>query len=384
MSTIRWSPITSIMFDRNPGVIICGQAGSGKTVAMLSFAVNCMGTGQRVIAIDGKDDFQHLKNINPNIDIIDINNIEPGALNPLEFLKSVNADGSVEFIDAPTLLTIVEILVGSENMSADARFEVSSAIKDFVRENKRNSHVDMLDVVNGLMKSDKQHARNVGGLLRLFKDSKYGEMLFPKTSNVKPLVLSPTSSIVFTLFGLQFPDSTKTEDQYTPDERFASAILYIITRKLMDILVKNTKATPTVFFCDEAHVFFSNKEMSSVIHNFLSLGRSKWVATVLASQGISKFPTNIANYVSTKFLFRSSMDEATDFITRFDSSSLDITNSIDVDSIIQAAAHFDNGVCFMMDREGRNGITKITPSYDMEVMKRPINTARSTDVDFLY
>ena len=102
MSTIKWSPITAMADNMAPGTIVCGSPGSGKTFAMLNFAANALGMGQRVIIIDPKNDFNKLLNVNPHINIIDINNIKPDALNPLEFLKKKNADGTVEYIDTKT------------------------------------------------------------------------------------------------------------------------------------------------------------------------------------------------------------------------------------------------------------------------------------------
>ena len=91
MSTIKWSPITAMADNMAPGTIVCGSPGSGKTFAMLNFAANALGMGQRVIIIDPKNDLDKLKNVDSRIEIIDVNDIRPGALNPLEFLKKKNA-----------------------------------------------------------------------------------------------------------------------------------------------------------------------------------------------------------------------------------------------------------------------------------------------------
>ena len=63
MSTIKWSPTTAQMVNNAPGTIVVGSPGSGKTFALLNIAANCLGIGQRVIAIDPKNDFDKLFNV---------------------------------------------------------------------------------------------------------------------------------------------------------------------------------------------------------------------------------------------------------------------------------------------------------------------------------
>lgn len=368
MSTIRWSPITAHLMNNAPGTIVVGSPGSGKTFAMLVFAANCLGMGQRIIAIDPKNDFSKLYNVNKNIEIIDINKIRPGALNPMEFLKKVNIDGSVENIDVPTLLNIIELLVGRDTVTPEIKMALVPIITDFVTMYKKSgSYVDMTEVAEYLYGNKNKDARIVGNQLKIFEDSQYGPLLFTKQSYVEPLVLSPTSSMVISLHGMDLPEYTKKVEDYGPNERFTSAILYILTKKLLDILSADSKI-PTVLFCDEAHLLFANKEMSAIIDKFLVLGRSLNVATVLASQGISHFPKGISNYITTKFIFKSSIEEAELFIDTFDTSKIDPANAINVNQIISDITRFQTGTCFMMDRKGRNGIVYIHSIYDAQLL----------------
>jgi hypothetical protein len=108
--------------------------------------------------------------------------------------------------------------------------------------------------------------------------------------------------------------------------------------------------------------------MANVIDRFLVLGRSLNVATILASQGISHFPSGIANYITTKFMFKSSLDEAEKFLDVFDTSKIDATNAIDINSVLSAVTKFPTGVCFMIDRKGRNGVIKIKSNYDIKLL----------------
>ena len=366
------------MVNKSPGTIICGSPGSGKTYAMLNFAANCLGIGQRVIIIDPKNDFDKLYNVNKSINIIDINNIRPGALNPFTFLRKIEKDGSVKNIDSPTLMTIIELLTGK--LDQDTKIAITPIVQDFITKSKNsNDYVDMQDVADYLFANKRKEAQAVGTVLKMYEDSIYGKLLFTRETNVKPLVLSSTDSMVITLHGLNLPDYSKKVEDYDANERLTSAILYILCNKLYDIL-SESNLIPTTLMCDEAHALFCNKEMSKLIYNFLRLGRSLNTATVLASQGISHFPGDVCNNISTKFLFKSSMDEAELFLNKFDTSKLGGgATAIDIKSVISAVVNFQSGMCFMIDMFNRNGIIKIVSIYDKKLLTS--NPFEKTEVD---
>lgn len=366
MSTIKWSPITAMMVNSAPGTVVVGAPGSGKTFALLNIAANCLGMGQRVIAIDPKNDFSKLFNVNQSINIVDINKIRPGALNPFEFLKKKDKYGNDVPIDTATLMTIIEIMCGK--LDRNTIIGITPIVTDFVTRSKTTGeYYDMQDVADYLYANQNVDAQTVGTMLKMFEDNKYGKLLFTRETNVKPLILSSTDSMVISLHGLSLPDYSKKPEEYDANERFTSAILYIITTKLLDILSGDNKV-PTTLICDEAHLLFSNKEMAAIIDRFLVLGRSLNVATVLASQGISHFPDGIANYITTKFMFKSSIEEAQLFLEKFDTSKINPSSAIDVDSIVSSATSFPTGTCFMVDRLHRNGIIHIKSIYSVDLL----------------
>ena len=356
--------------------IVVGAPGSGKTFFLLNIAANALGIGQKVIVIDPKNDFDKLLNVNPNIDIVDIENIKPDALNPMEFLKRHNADGTVEFIDTATLMTIIEIMTGK--LDQGAIIAITPIVTDFVtRAKQRGEYVNMLDVANYLFANPNENAQQIGTQLKMFEDNKYGPLMFASGAEGSPLELSATRSMIITLHGLDMPDYNKSVNDYTPSERLTSAILFVITKKLLEILTQDSKI-PTVLICDEAHLLFSNKEMAQVIDKFLVLGRSLNVATVLASQGITHFPDGISNYITSKFMFKSSIDEAEAFLDAFDTSKINPANAIDTNSVLSAVTSFKTGQCFMIDRLGRNGIIAIKSNYDIKLLtSNPLEKQRA-------
>lgn len=366
MGTVRWSPTTAHMCNSAPGTIVVGAPGSGKTFALLNFAANCLGMGQRVIAIDPKNDFSKLYNVNDRIEIVDISKISPGALNPFTFLRKTDSDGNVKYIDTATLMTIIQILCGKVDNKIIV--DITPIVTDFVTKSKNSDeYVDMQDVADYLFANKSPSAQTIGTMLKMFEDNEHGKLLFTRETNVKPLILKPDTSMVISLHGLSLPDYNKKVEDYDANERLTSCIIYLITNKLLEILSNDSKI-PTTLFCDEAHLLFSNPEMAKIIDRFLVLGRSLNTATVLASQGISHFPDGISNYITTKFLFKSSIDEAQAFLDAFDTSKISASNSVDINSIISAATNFQTGMCYMIDRNNRNGVIRIKSIYDISLL----------------
>jgi len=369
LSTIRWSPTSAQFLNKSSTSIVIGAPGSGKTFFILNVCANCLGMGQRVIAIDPKNDFVKLRNVNPSIEIVDINKIRSGALNPFTFLDS---------FDTSTLMTIIEIICGK--LSKEDIIEITPIVKDFVTKFIRDGeYKDMQDVADYLFSRDNSSAQKIGTILKTFEDNKYGPLLFTREQNVQPLRLASTSSMIISLHGMSLPDYQKNAEDYDPNERFTSAILYILTSKLFEILSHDSKI-PTTLVCDEAHLLFSNKDMSKVIDRFMVLGRSLNVAVILASQGMSHFPTGIAQYCTSKFMFKSSIEEAQLFLEKFDTSKLDAANAIDINSVVSGVTKLETGCAFMIDHQNRNGFIRIISNYPIQLLtSNPIEKNRETE-----
>lgn len=357
MSTIHWLPSTSIFHNDSSGNLILGSPGAGKSFFLLNTMANCLGMRQRVIGIDPKNDLMKLKNISNEIEIIDINKIRDGALNPFTFLDR---------IDATTLLTIIEMICGK--LERSDIISITPIIKDFVTEYKRdNEYKDMQDVADYLFGNQNESAQMIGSVLRLNEDSKYGRLLFTRETHVEPLYLPRDKSFIISIQGMSLPSySTKIED-YTAEQRFTSAIVFIIIKKLEEILSGKNKI-PVNLVLDEAHVLFGNPEMSRVIHNFLALGRSLNISTILASQGMSHFPDTIPQFISSKFMFRSAMNEVEAFLDVYDTSKLDMTKSLDKENVMNGIINLNPGECFYIDRSARHGFCKIISNYPVELL----------------
>ena len=357
---------TCFLVDAPDHQFIAGQTVvTHNTFFMVNIAATALGMGKRIIAIDPKDDFQRLYNINKNIHIIDINNIKPGALNPFEFLKDYDEEGNEKRLDTTTLMTIIESLCGT--IDDKMLTAISPIVQDFINIRSREGYVDLQDVTDYFFRNENEYAQLIGTKLDTFASSSYGPLLFTRNKNVEPLQLRPDESIVITLDGLKLPGYDRPMNEYNTEEKLSATIIYIIAKKLFQILSRPVDKIPTLFFCDEAHILFNNPQMMEVISRYLSLGRSKNTAVILASQGISKFPANIAQYTSSKFMFKSARVESEAFLDMFADSDYG-PNAIDKDTIMEEAENFIQGRCFFIDRKHRNGIIDIKSIYDPKLI----------------
>lgn len=346
---------------KSPGTIICLAPLSLKTFFLLNVASNCLAMKQRFISIDLKNDFEKLLNIYPNIKILDINNIEEGSLNPFTFLDNC---------DVNTLLTLIECICGK--FEQQDIIDITPILKDFITEFRRDKrYVDMQMVADYLFSNESRSAQKVGSLLRTQATSKYGKLLFTRNINVKPLSIDNRGSLIISLFGMQFPDYTKSSSNYSADEKFTCGVIYLLCKKLYEVLTNKNKI-PVTLFIDEAHIIYGSKEMGEVIDQFLVLGRSLGIAVVLASQGISHFPDGIENYMSSKFIFKSSLDEAEKFLERFDTSKHDPSLSLDKSNILNSIANFKQGDAFYIDSKNRSGVIHIESIYDADRLTKEI------------
>lgn len=353
MNTINWSPTTAIFENGSPTTVITGSPGSGKSFFLLNVAANQLIMGQKVIYIDPKNDAFALANVVPNIDIIDVNNISEGSLNPFTILKNC---------DVNKIMTLIECICGK--LSDGQRIAITPIIKDFIiKKNRDKIYVDFITLANYLYANDNDEARAIGTMLKSTENSKYGKLIFSNRKDIEPISLDSDRLLVISLHGMQLPSYTKNISDYNADERFTSAIIYLICSMLNETLTKNNKI-PVNLIIDEAHILFSNNEMRQIIHNLMALGRSLNIATILASQGVSHFPKEVANYSSTKIMFRMSIDETKKFLDMFDTSDLNSGRSFDRNSIVSYITNIkDPGYMFMIDRLGRGGFGKVVSNF---------------------
>lgn len=365
MSTVQYSPFTAIFENKASGSLACGSPGSGKTYFLLNVASNCVLMNQRVFIIDPKDDMSVLGSIYKDIEIIDINDIKPGSLNPFKVVEDINAS---------FLLSLISIMYGE--LSDAQMVAITPIINDFVINFRRNKVTPSFgDVADYLYANDSPHAQAVGTRLNSHRDTKYGPMVFE--SSEENLVMSLESKVIsFHGMDLAMTPVKGTESLILTDiQKFNSSIVYLVCVMLKQILTKGKY--PTLFIVDEAHIAQKSQAFKDIINEFLVLGRSLNVATLLSSQSPSHFDRGISQFLSSKFCFRSGLDQASLFLDMFMSSTSE--NKADRNSIINRIIDFPTGRCFFIDSENRSGIFSVTSMFGDNVTSNPLMKKKKGD-----
>lgn len=355
-TTVVFSPFTSIFENGAAGTIAIGKPGSGKTFALLNMMSNAIIMDQRIFCIDPKNDAGVLRDIYPDyIEYIDINNIAPGALNPFKVIDN---------IDTNTLVSIISIICGG--FGDKENIAVTPIINDFVTRSRRRNNVSFSNIVDYLYSNDNEYAQAIGTKLQIHRDSKYGSLLFGSEENVEGVHINSAKSVIISLHGMDLP--TAQAKDLTEVQKFNSAIVYIICKMMRDILTKGNY--PTLFVLDEAHIAFQNPRFAAIVDEFLILGRSLNVATLLASQSVEHYPDTIAQLVATKFCFKSSTKEAELFLEKF--YNQDGIDSANFKAIIYNIGNFNPGDCYMIDSRNRSAIIHITSMLGDDVTSNPL------------
>lgn len=346
--SVYFNPFTPIFENMAPGCIVVGSPGKGKTHFALTICRNVIMQRAHVIALDPKDDIKKICTIDE--ETRNVNLLEGYVMDP--FL-------CIDNLDTNFIMSLIETICGK--LTLDQKTDITPVVTDFVRRSKTNADTTFKKFTDYLYSSSNKNCMNIGNLLKSNEDSPIGSILF---NNKGELMSIKNESAVFTLLGLPFPQNDKMDD-WTQEERFASAIIMILVRMLKDVL-KNNKETgiPTLLIIDEAHIIMANPAIYKIIEEFLILGRSLNIATMLLSQNVNHFPEDFSNYVSNKFIFGSARNNAAEFFRRFI-----LNTNENIESLINFISKAASGKCVMIDRYGRVGVVNINP--DLGITSNP-------------
>lgn len=371
MAAIQFSPFTSLWENAGGSTtVIIGMPSSGKTFFMINLCANALLFEQRFFAIDPKDDMGVLSNIFPDkVEYININDIKPGALSPFNVIPD---------LDTNTLSSIISIICG--NIDDQQAISITPILNDFVIRQKQlkkvdpNAHVSFSSLIDYLYANDNVHCQAIGTKLSIHRDSKYGKLIFDTEETANNKLSMSNKSKIISLHGMELPKNNDYS-KMTDEQKFNSSIVFIITKMMRDILKEGKY--PTMFVMDEAHIAFQNPAFYSIIDEFMVLGRSLNVPTILASQAVSHYPDGIEQFVSSKFCFKSSNKDANEFLNKF--SNWDGADKQDLSSIVKKIGNFETGNCYFIDSRNRAGFVKITSLFGDDISSNPLAKKRRAE-----
>lgn len=354
MSTIQYSPMTAIYENKAPVTAITGMPGVGKTFFILNTLARCLMMNMKILAIDPKNDIGVLSEVYDNVEYININDIKDGALNPFKVIKN---------FDSITLSSIIDIMVGG--LTQEQEVAVKPILNDKVNEFRRGTPMSFTQVADYLYQHDDKNCQYIGTRLNEIKNSKYGKLIFEDFLDEENYAAEETidffnsdTSKVISIMGMDLP---KKDEKMTAEYYFNAGIVYIICRIMKDVLV-NMNGEPCVVVIDEARIAFSNESFTNIINDFAALGRSLHIATILGTQSVVHYPDSIEQNISSKFCFRSTVKDGTEFLNRF--FDMNSEYALEKGEIAKKIAKLQNGQCFFIDSNNRGAFIKIQKQLD--------------------
>lgn len=353
MSTVTFSPFTNILENGTNTTLIAGSPGSGKTYFLLTIIANALMMNQKVFVIDPKNDVAMLQEYFPEVDVIDVNDIRDGSLDPFSVLPE---------IDELELLSIIEMIAG--DITPKQRNAASPVIQDFIRAHRlKTSKVSMKQIADAFYAHSNEELQELGTRMNGAAGTKYGKLIFGQDivgydqygNEIYGDKFKMTdSSKIISLLGMNLPDSTSNR-KISPEQSFNSSIVYIISKMVRNIMEQSKELN--LFVMDEAHIAFGSDQFRKLIDDLMVLGRSLGIAVVLASQSVSHYDSGIGQFLCARFLFKSSNEDTKLFLKKF--GNTEGHSTIDVENVVAEVMKFERGDAFFIDRKYRDGFFKV-------------------------
>ncbi|WP_029423318.1 ATP-binding protein [Alicyclobacillus macrosporangiidus] len=121
------------------------------------------------------------------------------------------------------------------------------------------------------------------GLLEHYRDGETGRALFGKDGEDN-VMDDRARLVVASIMGLEFPDPGSVPDAWRDSQRFAVAILYLVTQIAFRRLVMAPQSVKKFFAVDEAWILRSVPEGRALLNRMLLLGRSMNLVLMMAVQ----------------------------------------------------------------------------------------------------
>ncbi|MCY0870764.1 MAG: ATP-binding protein, partial [Firmicutes bacterium] len=179
--------------------------------------------------------------------------------------------------------------------------------------------------------------------------------------------------IVVSIMGLEFPDAGQSPVHWRPGQRFAVAILYLITRIGFLRLMSAPPHVRKFFLIDEAWILRSIPEGRALIHTILLTGRSMNIVLLLGMQNPDVLlPSadggandDIAANLGWIFVGRLLSDTQ----VRHAVQLLGLPDDVDQKEYRQQFESFEKGLGYLRDPYGRVGVVQIEV-LDDELLQR--------------
>ena len=344
-SIVHFSPHVAIAQNMPPGVAITGSPGGGKSYFAFTLARQMALQGVWVIYID------------PKADAIPLGNM-PGMGDPRVFDLRDGHDGMLDLFSLGgnaaeaklRAIEFIELLIGESKFTTPREQAVHLALAAM----EGDPQPSLLKMVDFMAASDSVEAKNLATTLRLYSELPFSRLCFAPNTGER---LQPENGLtVVTLLGLDMPSVDVAPPSYTPSNRLAVAVMYLLTQYTRQLMLSMDKNHPKAICIDEAWVLTSTPQGAKLIPEVARMGRSHNTALVLVTQNAADLSSqSVTNSMSSRFAFRSrNSAEMSDIATFFDMS----------EDYSQTIADLENGECLFKDPYDRIARVQIDGEWD--------------------
>lgn len=318
---VMFDPNLSSRLNYEPGVLITGSPGSGKTFLGQMILAQASAAGKVGLCFDPKGDFKNLVPLS-----------EEGEIGKTE-VWSVVKDKDTQFVDRsnyglldPTRFTndvqeniqltidMIENL-SKETLTPNQRSAVSIFAGDVIKLDPMPSLGKVIHKLRSCGGRDgADEIRALGQTLITTLEAKLARLLTSDgRKTVSPFCLTD-QIIVVDLSGLSLPDINKKRIDYSANERISIIILGMLCSLAVSMMEELPKKIPKIFEIDEAWMLMATRAGRSTVGAVSRLGRSMQTATILLTQSSKTIfvgnNSDLKSMISTRFaFFNKDMDE---------------------------------------------------------------------------
>jgi hypothetical protein len=337
--------------DRASGVLLIGSLGSGKTVATQAIEFASERRGSLVVDFDPKPDhgLDRIPELSGRVQVLELSGdpAQQGRLDPL-------AIGSPEMAEELACSYLLELLPDPSNRWENA---VSLAVKETVGEGSQS----LLRVVERLLTSDRNGAKEAGEALQVIRDFGLARLAFGTGQHTTAEAAMPVTTI--RMPGLSLPEPSAARDTYTRAERVSVATLSLVAAYALR-LISGDRSRHKVVGLDEIWFLLASPQGRQVINRLVRLGRALNATLLLGTHRIGDLG-DLSDLIGVVFVFGQDSEASARAALTF--LGLDPTRAL-----VALLRELRAGRCLMRDLAGRVGEVQIDLVYPN--LLRALNT----------
>ncbi|AIE61709.1 ATP-binding protein [Bacillus methanolicus] len=327
-----------------------GSLGGGKSFSSNLITYLSVLSGGKALVIDPKGErgnWKHdLYDLGDQVNIISLSTKEEdrGRLDPFSIHSDIK--------EAETLaLDILTFLTGVR-LDDSQRFPKLTKAVRVVAEGEKPC---LTKVMNELLNSDDEAARQLGEHIRSFSELSFAQLVFGDGENDSAISLK-TALNVLQIQNLELPASDTPQEKYNLSEMLSIAMMLPISSFALKFIHSDRHIFKVVLF-DEAWSVLNTSQGSHLATRLVRAGRSMNAGIYFVTQNANDLlDEKMKNNIGMKFAFRSTDSKEIENV-------LSLLNLKNTEYNASTLRELQNGQCLFQDISGRVGVVSINALF---------------------